>query len=147
LVIVGRGPRLEVVDKLRQRYGASVEHFDWLPASELSGRYDDAWLLVLPSRSEGLGRVGIEALLRGRPIVGSRVGGIPDLVAGGGGVLVEPGDAGALAEALVSVLSSRATAEELAVAAARSGASWRWMPADYADAVLRLVVEACAGAA
>ena len=44
---------------------------------------------ILPSRSEGMGRVVIEAQLRGRPVLGSNVGGIPDLVTDGvDGVLV-----------------------------------------------------------
>ena len=41
---------------------------------------DDATVLVLPSRSEGLGRVVIEAFARGRGVVGSRAGGVLDLV-------------------------------------------------------------------
>ena len=41
---------------------------------------DDAWVLVLPSRSEGMGRVLVEAFCRGRAVVGTRAGSIPDLV-------------------------------------------------------------------
>ena len=53
-----------------------------------------ATVLVLPSRSEGLGRIVVEAFCRGRGVVGSRVGGIPDLVTDGeSGILVSSGDA------------------------------------------------------
>ena len=75
-------------------------------------------MLVLPSRSEGLGRVVVEAFCRGRGVVGTRVGGIPDLVEDGEtGLLVPPEDAAALADALVRVLSDRALAERLGAAA------------------------------
>ena len=55
-----------------------------------------------------MGRVLVEAFCRGRGVVGTRVGGIPDLVTDGeNGLLVEPGDAAALADALVRVLADR----------------------------------------
>jgi glycosyltransferase involved in cell wall biosynthesis len=101
---------------------------------------DEATVLVLPSRSEGLGRVIIEALCRGRPVVGSRVGGIADLLEDGvNGVLVEPGDTEALAEALVRVLSNRTLVERLAEAARASVDPWLLTPDDYADRTRELV--------
>ena len=76
-----------------------------LSTPEVARALDEATVLVLPSRSEGLGRVVVEAFCRGRGVVGSRVGGIPDLVEDGvTGLLVAPGDAHALADALVRVL-------------------------------------------
>ena len=64
-----------------------------------------AWLnaadaFCLPSESEGLPNVVIEALACGRTVVGSDAGGIPELLAGETGIVVPRGDAGALAEAL-----------------------------------------------
>jgi glycosyltransferase involved in cell wall biosynthesis len=60
--------------------------------------------LVLPSLSEGLGRVALEAMLTGTPVVGTRVGGIPDVVCDGeSGILVDAGDAAGLAAALGAV--------------------------------------------
>ena len=74
---------------------------------------------MLPSRSEGLGRVLIEAFCRGRPVVAMRVGGIRDLVEDGvNGLLVEP-TTEALADALVRVLADRALAARLGAGAAR----------------------------
>jgi len=60
-------------------------------------------VFVLPSRSEGLPHSIVEAMARGLPIVGSEIGGIPELLAGGGGVVVPPGDPDALAQALVAL--------------------------------------------
>jgi glycosyltransferase involved in cell wall biosynthesis len=62
-------------------------------------------VLVLPSRTEGMPGVLIEAGLSGVPVVASTVGGVPEVVADGEtGVLVPPGDADALAAALRRVL-------------------------------------------
>jgi glycosyltransferase involved in cell wall biosynthesis len=70
-------------------------------ARRLSSLYAAADVFVLPSLSEALGQVGLEALACGTPVVGSRVGGIPDYVLEGKtGLLVEPGNAGELAARL-----------------------------------------------
>lgn len=62
---------------------------------------------VLPSLFEGMGRVAIEAIAAGKPIVASGVGGIPDIVKDGvNGLLVPPGDERALETALHEVLTN-----------------------------------------
>ena len=64
-------------------------------------------VMVLPSLSEGLGRVVVEAMLLGLPVIGSRVGGIPDMITDGdNGFLVEPDDVDSLAEALQKIYSA-----------------------------------------
>jgi glycosyltransferase involved in cell wall biosynthesis len=71
-------------------------------------------VFVLPSLNEGMGRVLVEAMAAGRPIVASRVGGIPDLVHHGeNGLLVPPRDDEALAESISLLLSNPALAARM----------------------------------
>lgn len=82
---------------------------DLLTAADLS---------VLPSFSEGLPNSVIEAMSAGLPVVASRVGGIPELVQQGRtGLLVPPGDAKALCEAMITLLSNPFLARRIGEAA------------------------------
>jgi glycosyltransferase involved in cell wall biosynthesis len=140
LRIVGRGTMSAVAERLVADSPSRVTWAHALPGDAVAGALDAATVLVLPSRSEGLGRVVVEAFCRGRGVVGSRVGGIPDLVSDGvSGVLVAPEDAGALADALVRVLSDRALAGRLGDAARTAVAPWLATPEDYARAMSDLV--------
>lgn len=118
LVVVGRGSLEPVVERLRGELPGRVEHVLELPPEEVAARLDAATALVLPSRSEGLGRVIVESFARGRGVVASATGGIRDLVTDGvEGLLVPPGDAEALAAALVRALSEPELAARLGAAA------------------------------
>jgi glycosyltransferase involved in cell wall biosynthesis len=123
--LVGDGPERPAVEAaLRARpwrgrvlvAGARARVSPWLDAADV---------LVLPSREEGMPVAAIEAMMRGRPVAGTRVGGTPEVVRDGiTGVLVPPGDADALGAALGELL--RDPARRLAMgaesaAAARAG--------------------------
>jgi len=140
LEIVGRGTLRRVVERLVEDLPEQTRWRESLPTADIAQALDEATVLVLPSRSEGLGRVVVEAFCRGRGVVGSRVGGIPDLVSEGeNGLLVPSGDASALADALVRMLSDRALAERIG-AAGRSGVEpWLSTPQEYARRVRDLV--------
>lgn len=76
--------------------------------SEVATLMDSSWCVVVPSRSEGLSRVTMEAMARGRPVVASAVGGLPELVEHGRtGFLVPPEDSVSLASALVRLLADK----------------------------------------
>ena len=82
----------------------------------------------------------VEAFCRGRGVIGSRVGGIPDLVQDGvSGILVEPGNAHSLADALVSALADRERVGELGAAAHAAVQPWLATPEEYARRIRELV--------
>lgn len=146
LTVVGDGSLAALAAELVERSQGRVAWERLLPAEKVALAIDASWLLVLPSRSEGLGRVLLEAACRGRALVGTSRGGIPDVVEPGvNGLLVEADDAPALADALVRVLSDRAEAERLGSEARRTGDAWRVTPARYAERVESLVRGALAG--
>jgi glycosyltransferase involved in cell wall biosynthesis len=70
-------------------------------------------LVIVPSRREAFGLSALEALALGRPVIASRVGGLPEIVREGvGGRLVPPGDAAELAEAVLEALAAPERLEE-----------------------------------
>jgi glycosyltransferase involved in cell wall biosynthesis len=90
----------------RARVSHSVEFRQSVEESELLQFYSDADVVVLPSRNEGWGLSLMEAMACRKPVVATRVGGIPELVRDGvDGTLVEPGDVAGLAAAMVAMLS------------------------------------------
>ena len=106
----------------------------------MAQQLDQATVLVLPSRFEGLGRVVIEAFARGRGVVATRAGGILDLVEDGReGLLVDVDDVTGLADALVRVLSDRALAERLGAAAPSASPSGTSPPSSCAERMRALV--------
>jgi glycosyltransferase involved in cell wall biosynthesis len=74
-----------------------------LPRAALYERMAAAHTVVVPSRREGLGLVAVEALALGRPVIASEVGGLPEVVTPGTGMLVPAEDPVALAHALRSL--------------------------------------------
>ncbi len=114
LVLVGDGP-------LRRRLETQAAVLGLGPRVQFTGLVADVrpWLghvdvLVTPSRREGLPMVLLEALAMRRPVVATRVGGIPEIIEdGANGILVPPGDAAALAEALLRLLADRELRERM----------------------------------
>lgn len=140
LCIVGRGSMQPVVDDLVAASDRRVSWVPELPTEGIADALDQATLLVLPSRREGMGRVIVEAFCRGRPVVGTASGGIPDLVEDNvNGLLVPVEDAGLLAAALIRVLSDRLAAARLGEGALASSARWAATPEEFAARMRDLV--------
>lgn len=138
LRLVGKGTRVDLVQRLLRSPNVSWE--PELAPEEIAAELDAATCLVLPSRREGMGRVVVEAFCRGRAVIGTRGGGIEDLVTDGeNGVLVPPDNANALASALVNLLSNAELAAELGFAAAVGSEKWYASPPEYATRLQALV--------
>ncbi len=73
------------------------EPFTWIPAFNA---------FAFPSLMEGLGSILLDVLKTGVPVIASRAGGIPDVITDSCGILVPPGDAEALADALIRLYES-----------------------------------------
>ena len=140
LVVVGSGPLQPVIDRLKTELPGRVTVHANLTSMDVRKCMDSATALVLPSLSEGLPRVGIEAFARGRPVIGTNAGGIPDLVYDEqNGLLVPPNDAHALGQAMIRMLTDSELAERLGHGAFETAAGYRSSPEQYAEALRELV--------
>jgi glycosyltransferase involved in cell wall biosynthesis len=114
LVMVGKG-ELDVdlrAQALKMNANGKVKFLGWREdVHEIIPIFD---LLVLPSLNEGMGRVLVEAMAAGKPVVASEVGGIPDLVKHGEtGYLVRPADERALANGIKKLLNDPERAQQM----------------------------------
>jgi glycosyltransferase involved in cell wall biosynthesis len=120
VVIVGEGPE-------RGALAAAAAGLNLTPWVHLTGARADVQRLLaafdvfaLPSISEGLPLVVLEAMATALPIVASRVGGVPDVILEGEtGLLVPPGDRAALRSRLLELAADRAAADALGARARR----------------------------
>jgi colanic acid/amylovoran biosynthesis glycosyltransferase len=109
LVLAGDGPMRGEVERLIEQYKlvGQVRVTGWLSSAQVCAEIQSARALVLPSFSEGLPVVIMEAMALHRPVIATYVGGIPELVhAGKNGWLVPSGSADALADAMADCLAA-----------------------------------------
>jgi glycosyltransferase involved in cell wall biosynthesis len=140
LLMVGDGELRQALEARAQTLGiADRVHFAGFRADApavLAGMD----VFVLPSLNEGMGRVLVMAMALGKPIVATRVGGVPELLDGGkAGLLVPPADPSALAEAVLSLLRDSDLARRIAEAG-RSRAP-RYSAKAMVDALAKLYRE------
>lgn len=147
LSIVGDGSRRAVVEQLVADLPGRVEHRRQIGPEEVAAELDAARALVLPSWPEGLGRVLLEAFARGRPVVGTNGGGIPDIVTDDlDGILIPRADTAVLTAALERVLADRGLCERLGAAARETYGRWHQTPEDLARNYRELIDRVLAGA-
>jgi len=105
-VLAGDGPLAAALRELAQREKARVEFPGFLAdRSEFFAALD---VFIMPSRAEAWGLAALEAMAHGVPVIASNVGGLQEIVSPeGGGRLVPPDDAGALADAIRDAAGDR----------------------------------------
>jgi glycosyltransferase involved in cell wall biosynthesis len=114
LVIAGDGPlRMQLEDLVTefqiQKNVVFVGH-----QSNVSDLIEAMDIFVLPSLNEGIPMVLLEAMALSRPVVASRTGGVPEIIEDGkSGLLVEPGNPMAIAEAVDSLIRQMGQADQL----------------------------------
>ena len=119
--VVGDGRLRGDLERLAGQLGVAdrVSFLGQLPRAEMPARYRAASLLLVTSRHEGQSMVAVEAAASGIPVVGTRVGVLPDL--GSGAMTVPLGDEAGLVAAVAQVLDDPARAAAMG-AAGRSAA-------------------------
>lgn len=120
LLLVGDGPWRPTLEHQSRMLGIAERVCFAGRRTEIPDLLEASDLFCLPSRTEGLGIAVIEAMAAGLPTVVSRIGGLPEVVDEGvTGLLVTPGDCGALAEALALLLSDSPRAAQMGEAGRR----------------------------
>ena len=112
LLIAGDGPERGA---LESTVPLGVTFLGNVPHDAIDQEMSAAWVQVAPSTGfEPLGLAAVEAMMRGLPVVASRLGGLSEVVTSGvTGLLVEPNDPRQLANALITLLGDRATCERM----------------------------------
>ncbi len=130
LVVAGDGPVHADLVALSQKLGLDkrIVFPGRTDRAMTATLFHHARFFVLPSLQEPFGIVNLEAMAAGKAVIATCVGGVPDIVhQGWNGLLVPPGDAGALADEIETLLRDSALAEALGAAGARLvGERYTW---------------------
>jgi glycosyltransferase-like protein len=124
-------------EALADRLGllGSVEFLESVSQEKLLQLYADCDVVALPSKTEGWGLSLMEAMACEKPVVASRVGGVPELVRDGtDGILVEAGDVKGLASAITNLLEDRDLARRMGASGKQRVLDYSWD--DTAEVVL-----------
>jgi glycosyltransferase involved in cell wall biosynthesis len=138
LDVAGRGPLEPALKSFARELGIAdaVRFLGFV--SPIQKAVEEAAIVVVPSLGEGFGMVALEAMERARPVIASSVGGLPEIVADGEtGLVVEPGDAEELAEAIVALASDLDRAAAMG-RAGRERALREFTPEQSADRIEEL---------
>jgi len=115
-LVIGDGAERAALERAAEPLGGRIRFLGLRSnVPELMAALD---VLVLPSLNEGMGRVLVEAAAAGTAVVASRVGGVPEVVRDGEtGILIAPGDASAIADAVTALCSDTEKRERFGITA------------------------------
>jgi glycogen(starch) synthase len=119
LIIAGDGLARAELEKqaLEQGISQAVDFAGWIPPHTVPALINSSTIVVMPSREDSLPLVALEGAAMARPIVGTRVGGLPEIVAHQeSGLLVEKEDSRSLAEAISFLLENPDMAVQMGLA-------------------------------
>jgi glycosyltransferase involved in cell wall biosynthesis len=122
LLVVGDGPARENLENQARSLGltGNVQFSGWVSPSAMHELTARASVVLVPSRLEGFGLVALEAALMARPVIASHVGGLPEVVEDGvSGLLFDPDDPAALADAIKLLVTHSALARSMGRAGRR----------------------------
>jgi glycosyltransferase involved in cell wall biosynthesis len=121
LLLVGDGEAKKVLEENVKylKLETKVKFAGWLDQAQIFKAYANSRLVVIPSIwPENLATVCIEAMAVGRPVIGTKVGGIPEMVRHGKtGMLVEPGNSKQLADSITELLKDGELCEAMSKSA------------------------------
>ena len=119
-VLVGDGPERAALESLVKSNGLEKTVIFVGQRSDLTNIYNSFDIFVLPSLTEAMPMAILEAMAAGKPIIASRVGGIPEMISDlESGLLITPGDQRGLRDALLKLLREPETALRLSEAASK----------------------------
>lgn len=106
MTLIGDGPERESLESLARSLGLNgdVRFTGQQDRESVLAEMARAELIVIPSRRESFGLVALEAMALGKPVVASRVGGLPEILEGADALLVEPDEPNNLAIAIDAAL-------------------------------------------
>jgi glycosyltransferase involved in cell wall biosynthesis len=115
LVIAGDGESRKELEKLARSLGLAhaIEFIGYVSKERLRSVLQKAAVFVLPSRSEGMPLAMLEAMAVGVPTVATNVGGVPEVLTHGSGILVPPDNPVAMGEGITRVLRDANLARRL----------------------------------
>jgi glycogen synthase len=130
LIIAGDGPARAELERQSISKGLNrvVDFLGWVAPRDVPNLINSCTVVLMPSRAESLPLVALQAALIARPVVGTRVGGLPEVVTREQtGLLVEPENSAALAEATTSLLALPDIATQMGQAARlRAQTEFNW---------------------
>jgi glycogen synthase len=116
LVMAGDGPERKQLEREITELGLidRVDVIGWVAPDSIASLINKATMIIMPSRWEGLPSVALQAAAMGRPVVGTRVPGLSEVVAHNEtGLLVEPENIEAIADATTFLLTHPHTAMQM----------------------------------